>query len=348
MPRPAPNKAAIRAVIRRYLATGHDDPNDRSWLDGASFLEMEKNRDEVLVGALLVQIRARSVGMTPPALPTGMDTVAFARERVRPMVEGLFPEKEREQVLALLERSVVFLTQENIEEVIKKQSFLHSAWDIADLYLGSIGARRLRKKGGGLVGLSQETTCYLSLAYFSEDDRFADFVVHEAAHIFHNWKREYAGMPHTRNKEWLLQIEYRRREEFAYSCEFYSRILALGSCRTARVRLAEECIADLRLGDSADQTFVAETLREAAAARNGWKRILQRCAAAPPLRGAARRAWLASLTSSWPSRRQHGGGRPAPEVPVGVVDVVASELASVCRQPLGHRLGPERRRVRDE
>ena len=89
MPRSAPTKAAIRAVIRRYLATGHDDPNDRSWLDGASFLEMEKNRHEVLVGALLGEIRARSVGITPPALPTGMDTVAFTRERVRPMVEGL-------------------------------------------------------------------------------------------------------------------------------------------------------------------------------------------------------------------------------------------------------------------
>ena len=280
MPRSAPTKAAIRAVIRRYLATGHDDPNDRSWLDGASFLEMEKNRHEVLVGALLGEIRARSVGITPPALPTGMDTVAFTRERVRPMVEGLFPGKEREQVLALLERSVIFLTQDNIDDVIKKQSFLHSAWDIADLYLGSIGARRLRKKGGGLVGLSQETTCYLSLEYFSEDDRFADFIVHEAAHIFHNWKREYAGMPHTRNKEWLLQIEYRKREEFAYSCEFYSRILALSSSRAERVNLAEECVGALRLGRRIDQALVVDSLREAAAARNGWKQILKRCATA--------------------------------------------------------------------
>ena len=141
-------------------------------------------------------------------------------------------------------------------------------------------SRDCSRERGGLVGLSQETTCYLSLEYFSEDDRFADFIVHEAAHIFHNWKREYAGMPHTRNKEWLLQIEYRKREEFAYSCEFYGRILALSSSRAERVNLAEECVGALRLGRRIDQALVVDSLREAAAARNGWKQILKRCATA--------------------------------------------------------------------
>ena len=44
-----------------------------------------------------------------------------------------------------------------------------------------------------LVGLSEETTCYVSPEYFAEDDPFADFIVHEAAHIFHNCKVSVRG-----------------------------------------------------------------------------------------------------------------------------------------------------------
>jgi hypothetical protein len=53
---------------------------------------------------------------------------------------------------------------------------------------------------------------YVSPDYFAEEDPFADFVVHEAAHIFHNCKRSTIGLRETRTKEWLLDIEYRHRE----------------------------------------------------------------------------------------------------------------------------------------
>jgi hypothetical protein len=80
----------------------------------------------------------------------------------------------------------------------------------------------------GLLGLSQETTCFVTSRYLEGRDKFDDFIVHEAAHVFHNWKREYAGLSFTRTKEWLLPIEFRKRETFAYSCEVYSRIVEQG------------------------------------------------------------------------------------------------------------------------
>jgi hypothetical protein len=74
------------------------------------------------------------------------------------------------------------------------------------------------------------------------EHRFEDFVVHEAAHVFHNWKRETLGLPHTRWKE--------QRERPP--------------------------------ADRVDPDEYVDILRETVAARNGWKRILARCA--PPRR----------------------------------------------------------------
>ncbi len=65
------------------------------------------------------------------------------------------------------------------------------------------------------MGRSEETTCFVSLKYFKMKDPFADFVVHEAAHIFHNCKRHTVRLPETRKREWLLDIQYRKRETFA-------------------------------------------------------------------------------------------------------------------------------------
>ena len=67
--------------------------------------------------------------------------------------------------------------------MLRTENYLHSDWDVADLYLGSIGAKCLNGDPPYLVGMSQGTTCYVSTAYFDEDDPFTDFVVHEAAYL---------------------------------------------------------------------------------------------------------------------------------------------------------------------
>jgi hypothetical protein len=70
-----------------------------------------------------------------------------------------------------------------------------------------------------ILGLSEETTCYVAMDYFRAQKRFDDYVVHEAAHLFHNCKRKTIGIRETRRREWPLDIDYIKRETFAYACE---------------------------------------------------------------------------------------------------------------------------------
>ena len=122
----------------------------------------------------------------------------------------------------------------------------------------------------------------MSPEYFAADDPFADFIVHEVAHIFHNCKRETIGLRETRTKVWLLDIEYRKRETFAYSCETWARILERGQNSAARMALAEEYARSVRISEErADPAEIADIVRAAAGSRNGWKVILGRCGPAP-------------------------------------------------------------------
>ena len=124
--------------IRRYVETGEADIDPQGW-PGANISEQGQNQHAALSGALIAEVRRRAAGAGPPPLPAGLDLPAFTRGRVAPMVEGLFPVPEREPVLRLLERAVVFLTPETIEAVLAAQQWPHTTWDLADLYLGSLG-----------------------------------------------------------------------------------------------------------------------------------------------------------------------------------------------------------------
>ena len=103
------------------------------------------------------------------------------------------------------------------------------------------------------------------------------FVVHEAAHIFHNTKRGTVGLRETRRREWLLPIEYRKRETFAYACEVYSCIVRQSSRPSERRDLLEELKHNALPDDRVDVEEYLDVLTEAVSRRNGWKAILERC-----------------------------------------------------------------------
>jgi len=233
--------------------------------------------------ALCAEVMRRSGSWQPPEVMRDLDVVAYTRTKVGPMVRGLFPRVEQDLVRSLVERSVVFLTPDNIDAVLHKEMrWPGSAWDIANLYLGGIGAELLSEEAPRLLGLSQETTCYVSPAYFEEEDPLPDFVVHEVAHMFHNCKRHDAGLVATRRREWLLDIAFRKREIFAYACEAYARIIERAKRPSARAALA--CALGDDFGTDDDRVGpgeVAEVVRQAAARRNGWKVILGMCASTP-------------------------------------------------------------------
>jgi len=74
------------------------------------------------------------------------------------MVRGLFPRGEREAVLGLLARSA----PATVGDVVRQARWLGTAWRLANLYLRSIGARPLGPDAPDLVGIGEETTCWVS------------------------------------------------------------------------------------------------------------------------------------------------------------------------------------------
>ena len=270
--------ATVTESIERYLRSGECEHDHPEW-PGQNIWERAKRGHDELLQALAAEVNRRSAGREHPVVPD-LDLTSWTRRKLTPMVQGLFPQAEREAVLSLLEKSVVFLTADNIERVLLGQTWLHSAWSLANLYLSSVDAELLGPEAPRLLGLSQETTCYVSTEYFGERGGIEDFVIHEAAHVFHNCKRKTAGLPETRTREWLLDIEFRKRETFAYSCEMYGWIVEHATSPAERREMAEEFSKNAhRLNDETiEPTEVAEIVREACAARNGWKVILGRCA----------------------------------------------------------------------
>lgn len=266
----------VPAEIERYLRTGETDMHHRAWTPG-TFLERATRAHDDLRSALIAEVQRRGVGAVIRELPAADELAALVRRKTGPMIRGLFPRAEQEVVLALVERSVVFLTPGTIAPVLRDEAWDGSAWDLANLYLGSIGAELLGPDAPVVVGMSQEATCYVSPAYFDDVDPFSDYIVHEVAHIFHNHKRRTVGLPFTRRREWMLDIAFRKRETFAWSCEAFARIAAgaLQERNTAAARFAERFRTSEERVDPAE---VVDIVREATGRRNGWKVIRARCA----------------------------------------------------------------------
>jgi hypothetical protein len=283
----------IDAIIRHYLKTG-DDTNRTEFAYKPPFPRPTR---EELLAALSEEVRKREQKHPTATLPPGINPLLLARSRAESMARGFFPDVEREPVQRVLEQSVIFLTAHNIHGLIASTRWLGTAWRIANIYLDSIGAEPLGKdEDFQAVGLGEETASYVSLKYFSEDDPFADYVVHEMAHLFHNWKRVSIGLKETRHKEFLLNISFKKREIFAFACEAYSRILELGKNPSERRQLFERFSRESRIPIGEEREELLQIVRAAVETRNGWKKILKMCSdEKPKSRAASIRAFVRSL-----------------------------------------------------
>jgi hypothetical protein len=273
-----------RDEIARYLRTGKRDTLRIDW-PGDSFVARERNGNDALRNALIMEVIRRAPHPDMPEQLANVNIAALAREKIAPMVCGLFPVAERTAVMDMFSRAIVFLTPDNIASVLLETPFITTAWELANLYLLSCSVEPLSKEAPEIVGLSEGTTCYVSAAYFRFENRFEDFVVHEAAHVFHNCKRETVGLPKIRGRERLLEIEFRKRELFAYACETYSRVVALGATGISQKALLEEIESRWTPPDHrVDVGDYLAALHDAVSARSGWRRILKRCASRPSRR----------------------------------------------------------------
>jgi hypothetical protein len=136
-----------REEIEPYLRSGDYDTRFAAW-PGNTLVAQVRCRSDALKQALIDAVEERAADFSSQHSIPVQDAVAFTRSKVERMVRGLFPAAEQEQVLAVLERSVVYLTPETIRAVLQEMRWLHSAWDLANLYLGSLGAARCLKTRG--------------------------------------------------------------------------------------------------------------------------------------------------------------------------------------------------------
>ena len=75
--------------VERYLRTGETDPHHAAW-PGSGFMERANRAHEDLRSALVREVRRLAKGLAHEPLPQ-TDTVALTRDKVEPMVRGLFP-----------------------------------------------------------------------------------------------------------------------------------------------------------------------------------------------------------------------------------------------------------------
>ena len=269
----------LRASIEHFLRTGDHDPHFPAWSGGV--IERERRAHDDLKRTLVDEVLRRSAGRHPAVEMPAIDLTTFTRAKVEPTVRGLFRRSDQERMLAVLTRSVVFLSPDRVESILLGCTWVSSAWQLANLYLGSLNAELLAEDAPRIVGLSEETTCFVSLDYFAETQRFADFIVHEAAHVFHNCKRHTVGLPETRRHGWLLEIDFRKRETFAYACEAFSQVVALSPKVAGRATLIDEYVdAFTPCDEDVDHEELVDILREAARAQTGGSTSSR---AAPPV-----------------------------------------------------------------
>ena len=115
MPKMTETQRTVAQETERYLRTGESDPYRSAWSGG--FLQREKRAHDDLRNALVREVRRLTAGLSQEPLPES-DTISLTRAKVEPMVRGLFPKVEQDLVLAMLERSVIFVTGANIESLL--------------------------------------------------------------------------------------------------------------------------------------------------------------------------------------------------------------------------------------
>ena len=155
--------AQLKAAIRNDLKTGDSDPAFRGW-PGSNFLEVAQRGSAMLCDALVAEVASRTQSQRLVPALVDQDVTAMTRNKIGPMVTGLFSAAGQPAVLTMLERSVVFLHPGNIEHMLRSAACPRTAWSLANLYLVSLDCERLSDEAPNIVGLSEETTCYVSPA----------------------------------------------------------------------------------------------------------------------------------------------------------------------------------------
>jgi excisionase family DNA binding protein len=267
---------ACEALVRRYLATGEESDLDSFVWPGQTFAESVQRRRGVLSNALVAEVERRTSEVAVPPVDEGVFSRTI-RERIDSFVRGVMTGKEHQTTIDHLVQSVVLVTPSNVGQTLRTAP-LSSAWRIANLYLGALGARPL---GPVPPGVASDGTIYVSLSYLNSPPRFQDFVIGGCAEELPVLRREAVGLRETYSRRWVLDVPQRNRPLFTRASEVLSSIMTLASSSPERMALIDEFEKDTAIANDneVDRSDLVRVLRDAAPGRGGWQRLVESCRA---------------------------------------------------------------------
>ena len=113
-------RTATEQEIDRFLHTGQRDMLSAAW-PGSGLVEQSQSANTALRSALISAVRSRTRHATVPEGLEATNLIDYTRQKVEPMVRGLFPLHERTIVLNMLARSVVYLRVQTLDLMARMQ-----------------------------------------------------------------------------------------------------------------------------------------------------------------------------------------------------------------------------------
>lgn len=197
--------------VETFLATGEHDPAFPEWGgDGAAGTAS-------LARVLRRVVRWRAHGAPLPAARGPVEPAQAVRDRIAPMVAGLFG--DRPALTRALADRVQVVTVDRFLDGFEALP-LEVQWTLANLLLDDLGAPPLADDAPQLDGFCAEGHAWVLPRAFEPSGGPTDVVVHEVAHLLHELARGDLGA--TPAHAPLLAVPPNQRETWAYACEVWA------------------------------------------------------------------------------------------------------------------------------
>lgn len=205
--------------------------------------------------------------------------------RIEPMVIGLLPQAWRAVAMREILAHLFVLNFPGAQAALDAKLStcdLNGAWRVLWLMFEDYGLKP-EEVAVDCEGMASDYA-HVRWSAFEGKDPFSDVVVHEAAHMLHYLKPAHFDLAVRRGQERFVDVEFRHRELFAYSCEAYSRVVARGG-RKDRMAFAATMLKGASSFPRAELDASAPLVLQAAESRSSWRVIREAVEIRNPRRG---------------------------------------------------------------
>lgn len=262
------------ADIVRFLGTGERPASDSNVLYSRARMELDAAYGRAEFAALRGLFDLLSELLPPEtlaALPVGREEI---RCRIEPMVRGLVPPAWQQVALNEIADRMFVLNLPGAKAGMEAElstCFSSTARKVLWACFADYGLLP-NDIEIDFSGISGGSYAHCRWSAFHSDDAYSDVIVHEAAHLLHYLKPELCGLRVPKTKERFVDVDFHRRELFAYTCEAYSCVLQRGN-HTSRLGFAGMMRDDAFSFPDDQIVQISDLVAAATRARNGWRTI---------------------------------------------------------------------------